>query len=230
MIKRENLGFVLIVIGLLIAIYFTIFGNFMVVNSKFDPDILSKYGGFIGGTVGILFSLAGYLIIFETFRLQRKQQFENTFFNLFSQFNDYRTNQIGLLNLENEKYEINKGYMFFEILFEKDLGLKGSFSKTNFEKIKSALIKHSSHLGRFYSHINMLIHFIYNSNSLNKSEQEFYMNYLHNQLSAKERFIVKFYFFHPNYKDFDYLKQLDIKDTKDFLEINEDVEQITKEK
>jgi hypothetical protein len=52
----------------------------------------SKFGGFIGGFVGPLFSLAGVFLLFETLKQQRitfqKQQFENKFFEMLKIYRD----------------------------------------------------------------------------------------------------------------------------------------------
>lgn len=65
-----------------------------------DADLFSSYGDFIGGFVGSLFALSGFILLFETLRAQREamesqnnefhyqhqaiaqERFENTFFNL----------------------------------------------------------------------------------------------------------------------------------------------------
>lgn len=65
-----------------------------------DADLFSAFGDFIGGFVGSLFSLSGFLLLVETFKAQREtmriqnqdidfqhaamlqERFETTFFNL----------------------------------------------------------------------------------------------------------------------------------------------------
>jgi len=67
---------------------------------KSDPQLFANYGDFIGGLVGPLFTLAGFFLIFKTFRAQQvtieqqekvridqqkvfeQERFETTFFNL----------------------------------------------------------------------------------------------------------------------------------------------------
>lgn len=89
-----GLAFYCILTGIVIIIFFTIFGNFINLGSKFSPEILSQYGGFIAGSAGVIFSLATYLLIYETFKTQKKQQFESIFFQLLLNFNSFRTQEI----------------------------------------------------------------------------------------------------------------------------------------
>jgi len=131
------------------VIIFTLIGNFIDFNGKFSPIVLSYYGGFIGGTVGILFSLAGYLIINKSFRLQKRQSFESLFFSAFKEFNEFRTKQIGLLYLPPDLTEttapriLHSGYQFFETIFSSSLGFTefniGRY-KTTKEKIKNTFV------------------------------------------------------------------------------------------
>ena len=125
-----------------IAIGLIIFGSFTIIYFIFahpfnNPNSLlfSQFGDFIGGFVGSLFSLAGFLLIYETFKLQKiaidKQteaiaqqkdisdidRFENLFFNLLKNYQEVKKEIIAWFNDINTSeikynYEV-KGLEFF---------------------------------------------------------------------------------------------------------------------
>lgn len=223
-IYRDNFDKVLILIGIVIAITVTFTGNFINVNGELSPTILSHYGGFIGGTVGIFFSLAGYLIINKSFLIQKKQSFENLFFSTFREFNEFRTKQIGLLYLAPEKAttdeprELHSGYEFFETIFYTTLGFKeenDGKDKTTEQKIKTVFTQNKSQMAHYFSHLNMLIYSVENA-TLNKENKIFFMKYLECQLSEQEKFLIYFYKLHPENANFEMLKFLDIGDKDSF--------------
>lgn len=221
---KNNFEKILIGIGILIVAIFTIIGNFIYLNGTFSPNILSYYGGFVSGTVGVLFSLAGYLIINKSFRLQKKQSFESLFFNTYKGFNDFRTNQIGLLYLPKEltnttkPRELHSGYKFFETIFSSSLGFtefNDGTHKTNKKEIRTVFVKNRSQMSHYFSHLNMLIYAVEKSDS-SKVDKNFYMKYLSDQLSDQEKFLINFYKLHPDYKNFNLLDLLEIKGREEF--------------
>lgn len=76
-------------------------------HGSIDVELFSKYGAFIGGVVGPLFSLAGFLLLYKTLSIQKesfeqqnnainlqkqsfeKERFETTLFNLINYKNDF---------------------------------------------------------------------------------------------------------------------------------------------
>ncbi len=90
--------------GALIASIFIIIGFFIIIISLFvkpfndgsfnpDPTMFGQYGDFVGGFIGTLFTLAGFVLIFKTFIAQRDtielqkrtsllERNDNLFFNL----------------------------------------------------------------------------------------------------------------------------------------------------
>jgi hypothetical protein len=56
------------------------------INAPIEPNILANYGSLVGGVVGVLFSLAGVLLLIQNLENQEtaflKQQIENRFFEL----------------------------------------------------------------------------------------------------------------------------------------------------
>lgn len=94
------IAIIIVVIGLGALIIFMFKKPFNDGSGCPDADLFSSYGDFIGGFVGSLFALSGFLLLFETLRAQREamdaqnnefyhqhqaiaqERFENTFFNL----------------------------------------------------------------------------------------------------------------------------------------------------
>jgi hypothetical protein len=216
MVKRENLGFLFIVGGIIVFLSFTIFGNFVHYPGKLDPETLSKYGGFIGGTVGSLFTLAGFLIIYEGFRIQKRQLFESTFFNLFIQYNDFRFNQIGLVVKKEGVQNYHLGYEFFQIVFEEELGLFAYKSTTTIEKIIQVLKLHANHIGRLLGHVNIIVYYIESNSELKNNEKEFYYSYLMSQLSEQEKFLIHFHDRYADFKSYSYLNNIIHRDKTDY--------------
>ena len=75
---------VVILIGLIAALGFAYLFAFK--TTEINPSICANYGSLIAGTVGILFSLLGVILIYLNLRAQNKaflkQQIENRFFEL----------------------------------------------------------------------------------------------------------------------------------------------------
>jgi len=74
------------VIGIILMIYYASISSFNDWHWKINPELASQYGSFISGITGPIFTLVGFLLIYETIRRQRidfdKQQFETKFFEL----------------------------------------------------------------------------------------------------------------------------------------------------
>src|SRR4030042_6273072 len=95
-----SISFYSIIIGLVLTILFVLIKPFNDWSFNSNPQLFSNYGDFIGGLVGPLFTLAGFFLIFKTFRTQQEtlqrqddlrsdqqkvfeqERFETTFFNL----------------------------------------------------------------------------------------------------------------------------------------------------
>jgi len=81
----------------------------LMINNPFELNTIGQYGSFVGGFVGSVFSLAGFLLLFETLiqqqRLFHLQQFESNFFSL---LNLHRENVVQLrkrIPIKGGKYE-----------------------------------------------------------------------------------------------------------------------------
>jgi hypothetical protein len=86
-------GLLFIGITVLVLTTFIYYYNGHISFSDIDPVLLSSYGTFIGGLTGTVFSLVAILLVWVTYttqkkqidltsELQRKQRFEDTFFNM----------------------------------------------------------------------------------------------------------------------------------------------------
>lgn len=89
----------------------------------FDPTLLEKYGSFTGGFIGSIFSLAGFLLLFEAIVLQQKlfekQQFESKFFDLLKIHRDNVSELKKRIPIKGDKYE--EGRRVF-VLMRKEFG------------------------------------------------------------------------------------------------------------
>jgi len=79
-------AFALSLLGFIFMILFSLMGPFNDWSFSIDTEIADHFGSLIGGVVGSLFSLAGFLLLYETIIKQQEsfqiQQFENKYFEL----------------------------------------------------------------------------------------------------------------------------------------------------
>lgn len=82
---------------------------FLMNNNPFDLNIIGQYGSFVGGFIGSIFSLAGFLLLFETLiqqqKLFNKQQFESKFFDLLKLSRENMVQLKKRLPIKGDKYE-----------------------------------------------------------------------------------------------------------------------------
>lgn len=122
------LAILLSLIGITVIIFISFNRSFNDGSYIVNPDLASKYGSFIGGLVGSLFSLAGIFLLFETLVAQRKavnlQQFENRLFELIKFHRENVSRMEMRLPYENDRI-INGPAVFVELKnqFEEILGL-----------------------------------------------------------------------------------------------------------
>jgi hypothetical protein len=142
------IAYLFVFIGLLSLILFIIIfirdGNFVWFGSLNFEDA-SKIGDFIGGFVGIFWTIAGVFLLFLTLQLQRnefketqlaiaKQQFETTFFNMLSMLQ----NIINSINGEIDT-KVYGGHLF---LHNALLKLKSKFNgETPSEEVSTIYLK-----------------------------------------------------------------------------------------
>lgn len=130
-----HIAFSITIFGFIIILIFIFAQPFNDCSFKPNSELFGQFGDFIGGFVGSLFSLAGFLLIYETFKLQKtaidKQKeaivqqkdisdvdrFENLFFNLLKNYQDVKKEIIAWfsdINSSEIKYDYEvRGLNFF---------------------------------------------------------------------------------------------------------------------
>jgi hypothetical protein len=105
MTKRNRIiaSTILVFVGGLVILWFIIRGyfydNFINPAQGIDLEKSAQFGDFIGGFVGVIFTIVGIVLLYETLALQRnefeesrkvfqRQQFENKFFSLLKVYQD----------------------------------------------------------------------------------------------------------------------------------------------
>ncbi|MCP9237954.1 putative phage abortive infection protein [Lewinella sp. JB7] len=108
----EWVGYALLIIGLIVFVIFggkTLYEGFNPLN-KTDLDFSSKYGDFIGGTIGTLFAFAGTIFIIITFKEQiqenKRKQFEEIFYEII------RIHRENVSQFEYTKFEGTKNHLY----------------------------------------------------------------------------------------------------------------------
>lgn len=154
-------------------------------------DLAAKFGDFIGGFIGSLFSLAGVLLLFETLNNQKlafqHQQFESKFFELLT---IYRQNVQEMEHIPPGKDVVRGRKVFVE--------LKKQFGEL-LEQIKSLNEALGANVPiRDLVNITFIIHFI----GVGESTKEIVDNFLNKYEQTHPKFIEKviFNFSFDNYK------------------------------
>jgi len=209
-IKWDKVGWVLLFLGIVYIVIFTIIGNFLNPYGVFDPEMLSKYGGFIGGTAGIIFSTIGYFLVYEALKQNKTTQFENSFYTLFNSFQEYRTKYIAL----EYKGELKYGIEFFETLFIKQFEKENkTLAQQNETVVKSQLCVQRSVLSQYFGIINALLKKVYES-ELPKKNKAFYIDFINCVLNGQEKFLIKKLDLCLNINDYQFINKFRIEDLK----------------
>jgi len=119
------LGFTLAVVGIILIIFFSFSKAFNDGSGTLNPSLANSFGGFIGGLVGPIFSLAGFFLLYETILAQKEtldkqqasfeiQQFETKFFELIK-FHRDNVSQMTHRVAWDENTFYDKGRVFVEM-------------------------------------------------------------------------------------------------------------------
>ncbi|OHX64704.1 putative phage abortive infection protein [Flammeovirga pacifica] len=125
LLKKINISLTLSVFLALtgIALMLVFFMDYHLYESYIgvDMEVLSKYGSFMAGTIGPIFSLVGFILIYETIKWQKKlferQQFEVKFFEMMK----YHRENVELLRHKDPSSEepiTRKGREVFITLYQ----------------------------------------------------------------------------------------------------------------
>lgn len=206
---RILLSTILTILGCIVIFWFLIRGLFYedFINSDYalNLDLSAKSGDFIGGFVGVIFTIVGIFLLYETLSLQRqefvesrkvfeKQQFENKFFSLLNVY----------LNIVNSMhYDIPnssqtfKGKEFFQKHKE---DIYNSFSPTNsfYKNRKIAIdlytifyILNKEAIAHYYRILYRLFKLISETN-FQEEEKNSYSKIIRAQLSESELFFINY--------------------------------------
>jgi hypothetical protein len=192
------------IVILMIGIYFI---NFHDCLSPNNTD-WGAFGGYLAGTIGITFSLLSVVLIFLTFREQRRQNFENI-------FQSYVTDYYNLVNLINENWlhRFWPKYLKGREIFGNAIRvIDCNNPKGAFEDIFNC------HINVFQHYCNYIIDIYEIVNSFkdfDDKEQENYINRFLSMLSVFELVFFSYYVrfeLDKNYKYFEKIKRnLNIK-------------------
>lgn len=200
--KKLVVSAILIILWLLIRGLF--FEKYIDLHKDVNLDLASKIGDFISGTVGVIFTLVGIILLFETLSLQRKelkesrqvfekQQFENTFFGLIKMYNEI------VYSVHVEDY-IGQSYVGKDFFAFHMNTLIGSFSYTD-SIIKNRKIAIDTYVQFYTENKKLLAHYfrilyrifklIENSNFTDLEKMD-YAKIVRAQLSEAELFFLNY--------------------------------------
>lgn len=208
---RVWLSIIATVIGISIIFWFIIRGiwyeNFINIKTPIDLENASKIGDFIGGFVGVIFTLVGVILLFETLVLQRKeltdsrkvferQQFENKFFSLLNLYQEILSTLHYEAATSSTKYT---GKEYFAIhkkeIFEKYNPIEISFLKDRKQAIDSYIsnfyIKNKEYIAHYFRTLYRMFRLIETS-SFDIREKEEYAKIVRGQLSEAELFFLNY--------------------------------------
>ena len=197
-IINNRTALILIIAGMAITIFFTFVGNFIRCSGTFNPQMFSYYGSFVGGILGPILSLSGFIIIYLSFkaqsnqhsanlRVQNRQHFENLLFKQIESLNNYR-----VYNPEENDFTTYMCFFkdFYSKVLEGDNSLLGTYENdgNNDFTFKMEFEKYNSFIHDYIRRLNSIIEFIQSSPEVDNDR---YISILFNQLSIFEIFYLK---------------------------------------
>ncbi|MDB0616077.1 putative phage abortive infection protein [Tenacibaculum dicentrarchi] len=198
----------LVILGLIIISWFLCrgyyFDNFINPSQKISLDNASKFGDFIGGVIGAIFTLVGIVLLYETLSFQRKelresrqvfesQQFENSFFNLLSLYQ----NIIESTHYEDFVGQSHNGQDFF-VEKKKDCFVAFNSTKSVFRNRKIAIDVYTNYYTENKEQIAHYFRTLYRifktieSSKFDESKKMFYAKIVRAQLTESELFFINY--------------------------------------
>ncbi len=180
--KNITLAIVIAVVGFLILIWYIVIliPNHLNLFYELSLTKASQVGDFVGGFIGVVFTIAGFILLYETLNLQRIestntrnflkiQQFENNFFQLMKSYNHI----VSTMDVNQELFD-DEGEMASRDVFYsgKDCfgfwfsGIKDKMNEQEFSKeefisyFHSFYIKWELDLSIYYSQIYQILKFV----------------------------------------------------------------------
>lgn len=165
-----------LIIGVTILVFYVallLCNGYLSIGGTFSIENAAKIAPFIGSCVGVFFTLAGTLLVFENLKMTRlnneknqlltqKNQFENIFFNLLTQQRQIKDGIKTSVYFEDGNVETS-GSNFFD-----DLATRIKIDFESKTKTQEELIKlynywytiHNSDLGHFFRHLYHIVKFV----------------------------------------------------------------------
>ena len=166
-----------------------------------------QIGDFVGGLAGTFFTLVGVLLLFETLALQRKelmesrkvfekQQFETTYFNLISLYQEIvKSLHFEVVDESSERSFNGKDFFeqqrkkFYEEFVIQDLfGRSRKHARIKYIEFYTLTKEQTSH---YFRTLYRIFKFIYNS-KFNEEEKMHYAKIVRAQLSESELFFIHY--------------------------------------
>lgn len=198
----------LVILGILIVAWLVFrgffFDNFINPTESISLDNASKFGDFIGGVIGAIFTLVGIVLLYETLSFQRKelkesrqvfesQQFENTFFNLLNLYQ----NIVQSTHYEDFIGQSHNGQDFF---VEKKKQCFNAFTSTNsaFKNRKIAIdlyvnyyTENKEQIAHYFRTLYRIFRTIEGSN-FSEERKMYYAKIVRAQLTESELFFINY--------------------------------------
>lgn len=180
-----------------------------------DATIWGQFGDFIGGTLGVIFSLISVMLVVWTFKTQNKttetQRFNDLFFELLRLYQEQEKElQYNWINEDRTASYVSNNKDFFDKLSKKfweEFLPSTSFSKNRKEATKTYVnvtIDYKSKLSLCYRTLFQILNLIENS-LLNQKERVEYLKILRAQLTESELLFIRYHIKSGEYKRFAYL-------------------------
>ena len=179
-----------------------------------EPEEFAWFGDYIGGIIGSISALIGIIFLYRTYKIQldisscqesiqRKQQFEDTFFSLLGQQRSIIANIRGKIPIKNgQSFEEKTSYEYVSQLrydlaeqlqtlnFESNALVGG---KTNILKLRVNEIytdffsAHAAQLGHYFRHLYHLLKFIQTERDIDRQK---YSDFVQAQMSYDELYLI----------------------------------------
>lgn len=173
----RNVALTSLIAGLVILIIYSILlisNGYFNPNYEFSLDVAAKIAPFVGSCVGVFFTLAGTLLVFENLNLTRqnnertqlftqKNQFESLFFNLLTQQRQIRSSITTTIEFPKDVLDDDEGNNFFD-----DLATRITIDFYDKKQTKDELVNlynywfviYNSDLGHFFRHLYHIVKFV----------------------------------------------------------------------
>lgn len=209
------------IIGITVMMWFIITLIPEHLNMRYDISLekASNIGDFIGGVVGVLFSIAAFLLLYETLNTQRieinenknllqKQAFENNLFQMINMHNDFvkefdiqkriiSTNSQNLQDREVISVGRDSFKFIYKNVFSKNIERSKVLEKPYInKKFDDLLLKWDEDLKHYFKHSLEIIRYIHSSsNSIEsvKKELTYYVKLFNSGLSTSEEILLFYY-------------------------------------